>query len=167
MPDRIGGSTGSLPTWGRVRSPLTLNNKQYIGYFSRFSRFWRVSTTDDYPKFFIWESGSPFRCSAWYGPSTVWNSPYYWIEGYPGDPEADPPIPAESRFGMGIFRYGPPDQIDNQDFTELIGEDVETDDGTFTITQDAHDWGSPYQAWQEVPDIDANEIYTIGKLTPV
>lgn len=68
---------------------------------------------------------------------------------------------------MGLFVYGPPDQIDNQDFMELIGEDVDTDGGTFAITQDAHDWTIPQQAWQLVPGIYATEIYTIGKLTPV
>jgi len=65
---------------------------------------------------------------------------------------------------MGIFVYGPPDQIDNQDFMELIGEEVDTDGGTFTITQDAHD---PSKAWQVIEGIFATEIYTIGKLTPV
>lgn len=65
---------------------------------------------------------------------------------------------------MGIFVYGPPDQIDNQDFMELIGEDVDTDGGTFAITQDAHDGG---MAWQTIPGLYATEIYTIGKLTPI
>jgi hypothetical protein len=125
------------------------------------------TTGEAFPKAFIWESGSPFRCRAWYGPNTLWNSPYYWVEGSPGDPEADPPIDPSSIFGMGIFIYGPPDQIDNQDFMELLGEDVGTDGGTFAISERAHDWGYPQYAWQEVPDIAATEIYTIGKLTPV
>ena len=108
-----------------------------------------------------------FRCVGWFGPGTFWNSPYYWIEGYEGDETADPPIPSETLFGMGIFVYGPPDQIDNQDFMELIGEDVETDGGTFAITQDAHDFGYPQQAWQAITGLYATKIYTIGKLTPV
>lgn len=68
---------------------------------------------------------------------------------------------------MGLFIYGDPDQIDNQDFMELIGEEVDTDDGTFTITQDAHDWGDPQMSRQTIVGIYANQIFTIGKLDPV
>ena len=68
---------------------------------------------------------------------------------------------------MGIFVYGPPDQIDNQDFMQLIGEDVETDGGTFAITERAHDWGYPQYAWQEIEGIYGTKVLTIGKLTPV
>ena len=164
MAIRIGGTPGGLPTWGRLRSPITLDNFRYLDRsgtkWTRFSRIWRDSTGDTFPKSFIWESGSLFRCVSWFGPNTIWNSPYYWIQGYEGDEE----YPSITDFGMGIFVYGPPDQIDNQDFMELIGEDVDTDGGTFTITQDAHDGG---MAWQSITGLYATEIYTIGKLTPI
>ena len=167
MAYRIGGTTGSLPTWGRLRSPLVLNNQYSGNSYTRFSRRYPSTTEDPFPRFFIWKSGSPFRCIAWFGPGTYWNQPYYWIQGYKGDPEGDPPIPDTTEFGMGKFIYGPPDQIDKQDFMELIGEDVETDGGIFTITEDAHDWEEPVRAWQTITNLYATEIYKIGKLTPV
>jgi hypothetical protein len=150
---------------------VCLRNTTHVPIFkwTRFSRIYNDSTGDEFPKAFIWESGSLFRCRAWFGPGSTWNPPYYWIEGFENldDPEADPPLPPETQFGMGLFIYGDPDQIDNQDFMELIGEEVDTDDGTFTITQDAHDWGDPQMSRQTIVGIYANQIFTIGKLDPV
>lgn len=169
---RIGGTIASpglssLLTWGSVRSPLVASEAvlRVPPRYQRttYSRAFPDTTGDPYPKFFIWESGSLFSWHKQLG--TV--PPYYWIEGYPGDPEADPPIEAESFFGVGLFIWPPYDQVDNQQFKELIGESVDTDGGTFTITQDAHDDTTPQQFSQNIPGLYATEIYTIGKLTPI
>jgi hypothetical protein len=139
-----------------LRSPPSYRQTTY-------SRAFPDTTGDPYPKFFIWNSGSLF---SWYKVlGTV--PPYYWIEGYAGDEEADPPVEPESFFGVGLFIWPPYDQVDNRQFKELIGEDVDTDGGTFTITQDAHDDTTPQVFAQNVPGIEATEIYTIGKLTPI
>jgi len=174
MAIRIGGPKatpfyGTLLTWGSVRSPLVLFEATFVSppliKRTTYSRTFPDTTGDPYPKFFVWKSGSLF---SWYrlGGSAQWE-PYYWIQGYEGDDTADPPIPPESEFGVGLFLVPGLDQVDNQQFKELIGEDVETDGGTFAITQDAHDDTTPQQFSQQIPDIYATEIYTIGKLTPI
>ena len=169
---RIGGpiaspGLGSRLTWGSVRSPLVLFETVTISppliERTTYSRTFPDTTGDPYPKFFIWESGSLFSWHKLNGSV----EPYYWIQGYEGDPEADPPIPDQTEFGVGLFLLTGSDQVDNQQFAELIGEDVETDGGTFAITQDAHDDTTPQQFSQIITGIYATEIYTIGKLTPV
>jgi len=85
--------------------------------------------------------------------------PYFWIEGYIGDSEADPPTEDESFFGVGDVTW-PSIQVDNQQFAELIGEDVETDEGGFTITEDA-------RSSQYIPGSYMTYVLTIGKLTPI
>lgn len=169
MAERIGGVNGSspnyYPTWGRLRSPLVLDNEYYLPVFTTFSRQYPSSVEDPVPKFMIWESGSLFRCVAWGGPGTTWSQPYYWIDSRiinEGTPEED----VQTIWGVGLYRYGPTDQVDNQDFNELIGEALDTDVGTFIINQDAH---SPtFAAFQQLDDgVAGTEIYAIGKLDPV
>lgn len=156
---RIGGTIaspggGSLLTWGSVRSPLVLYGSFLLIDKTTYSRTFPDTTGDPYPKFFIWESGSLF---SWYkGNGAV--PPYYWIEN--DDPD--------TLFSIGLWPETVDRQVDNQQFDELIGEDVDTDGGTFAITLAAHDYGPPPQlAFQRVTGFVANEIYTIGKLTPV
>lgn len=157
-------SSSSLLTWGSVRAPLVLSDVIFVvpPFIKRttYSRTYPDTTGDPYPKFFIWESGSLFSWHKEIG--TV--PPYYWIQGYEGDDTADPPFPPTTEFGVGLFIFTGNDQVDNQQFNELIGEDVGTDGGTFTITADAHDPGT---IWQTITGLYATEIYTIGKLTPV
>ena len=157
---RIGGTIaspglGSLLTWGSVRSPLVLDGSFGLIDKTTYSRTFPDTTGDPYPKFFIWESGSLFSWHKLNGAVP----PYYWIQGSE-DPDT-------TEFGVGLFLLTGSDQVDNQQFAELIGEDVDTDDGTFAITQDAHDDTAPQQFSQIITGIYANEIYTIGKLTPV
>jgi hypothetical protein len=168
MASRIGGPSASLLfTWASVRSPLVWSGAVLSTppsyHQTTYSRAFPDTTSDPYPKFFIWESGSLFSWNRHGGfGSTI--PPYYWIEGYLGDEEADPPVEDQSFFGVG-FTAWPVDRVDNYQFKELIGEEVDTDGGTFTITQDAHSITGG--AAQYIPGIYATEIYTIGKLTPV
>lgn len=169
---RIGGTIatpglGSRLTWGSVRAPLVLAEVIPLSppliKRTTYSRTYPDTTGDPYPKFFIWESGSLFSWHKLAGGV----EPYYWIQGYPGDDTSDPPVPPETEFGVGLFIFTGSDQVDNQQFSELIGEDVDTDGGTFAITQDAHDDTTPQAAAQIITGLYATEIYTIGKLTPI
>ncbi len=156
---KIGGTIanpglGSLLTWGSVRSPLVLYGSFGLIDKTTYSRTFPDTTGDPYPKFFIWDSGSLFSWNK--GNGAV--PPYYWIEN--DDPD--------TLFSIGLWPETVDRRVDNQQFDELIGEDVDTDGGTFAITLAAHDYGPPPQlAFQRVTGFVANEIYTIGKLTPV
>jgi hypothetical protein len=80
-----------------------------------------------------------------------------------GEGDEDPPI-YDSLFSIGYNFYPSANQVDDQDFAELIGEDLETDGGTFEITTDAH-IENTFQTLADVP-ID-NRVQAIGKLDPV
>jgi len=167
MPVRLGGPTpGIFKTWGSLRSPLmyvTSSNSTWGGRRDAYSRTYPVTTGDAFPKQFIWESGSLFR---WVrgGGSESGVQPYFTIDSViGGEGDEDPPI-YDSQFSIGFNFYASPNQVDDQDFAELIGEDLETDGGTFEITTDAHINGT-YQTLESVP-VD-NRVQAIGKLDPV
>ena len=171
---RIGGpkgtpNTGSVLTWASVRGPLVLYNDYDIGHVTVYSRAYPVTVDGDYPKIFIWESGSLFSWNK--GSGVV--PPWYYIEMAepPESEEPDPDAEPEALFSIGIWPDSVDRQVDNLQFSELLGEEVTTDVGDFNITQDAHqiEVGQPDR--QRVTVIDETSSYprilTIGKLTPI
>jgi hypothetical protein len=173
---RIGGPVaspflGSLLTWGSVRSPLVLHNVQlqYPPAFERttYSRTFPDTTGEDYPKFFIWESGSLFSYYKAGGSSFL--EPYYYIENH----YIEPTDQYGSNFSIGMWPDTLLQQVDNLQFSELLGEEVTTDSGNFNITQDAHKITILGRYSQFIEGLSADEsvgyakVLTIGKLTPV
>ena len=167
MAIQLGGATpGIFKTWGSLRSPLmyiTSSNTTWGGQRAAYSRTYPVTTGDAFPKQFIWESGSLFR---WVrgGGSEAAVQPYFTIQNVAGgEGDEDPPI-EDSALTFGFNFYASPNQIDDKDFAELIGEDIETDGGIYVIDADAHTDGT-YQYLADVPS--ANRVQEIGKLDPV
>lgn len=144
---RVGGYNPSGPTWASMRSPLVLNAFTWNASYTEFSRQWPLSEESP-PKFFKWDSGSLFRRD------TFGTVPYFVI-GNTGDSEV-----VLTTWYLGIF-YAAYTTVDNHDFLQLVGEAIDTDIGTFTITADAHEFG---QTLSEDPP-GGTEIYDIGKLT--
>jgi hypothetical protein len=163
MAIKIGGpSATSLFTWGSVRAPLILYNDSSIGNKTTYSRAYPVTADGDYPKIFIWESGSLFS----------WNRigarpPYYYIEYF----YKESTDTYGARFSVGIWPDSAEQRVDNLQFSELLGEEVTTDVGDFNITQDAHQIVATAPTWQFIEGLDDNSGYprilTIGKLTPI
>lgn len=169
---RIGGpittpSTSSLLTWGSVRSPLVLYNAISVSppliKRTTYSRAYPDTTGDDYPKFFIWESGSLFSWNK--GNGAV--PPYYYIEPWY---EYESTEEFGAAFSIGIWPDMVDQRVDNAQFSELIGEEVTTDVGNFNITQDAHRIALFSPIFQFIPGLESEtyqRILTIGKLTPI
>ena len=134
--------------------------------YTRYSRQWRSTTSDDFPKYFIWKSGSFFRQEP--AQRAYYTAPYYWISTVS---EGENPDTGEEEFGaiwgVGLFWFGFEDTVDNQDFDELVGEDIETNTGTYVINQDAHTYGTYQTLSEDTGSSDPSKIYTIGKLTPI
>ena len=173
---RIGGTIaspgfGSRLTWGSVRSPLILYNVlgRYPLPFERtiYSRTFPDTTGEDYPLFFIWESGSLF--SYYKGGGSSFLEPYYYIENH----YVEPTEQYGSNFSIGMWPETLLQQVDNLQFSELLGEEVTTDGGNFNITQDAHKitvlgrYSQFIEGVEGDPNVGYARIYTIGKLTPV
>jgi len=159
MATRIGGpmlGTFEPPlTWGSMRSPLILNGFTHGASYSLYSRAWPGTVSP--PNFFKWESGSLFRQVPWRGGSAPGiGTPYYWI-GTGTNPDES----YYTVWGVGIVQ-NPWRAVDNQDFQPLIGEAIDTDVGTFIITEDAHSTTSGGQNLTEQTGIP--EIYSIGRL---
>jgi hypothetical protein len=169
MASRIGGTiatpnTGSLLTWGSVRAPLVLLNDFGIGHSTVYSRAYPVTVDGEYPKIFIWESGSLFSWNKGNGAVPPW----YYIELTYGEGEEE----YDALFSIGIWPMGSVDyRVDNLQFSELLGEEVTTDVGDLNITQDAHqiDYAQPDRqlATGFVYTTSYPRIQTIGKLTPI
>lgn len=167
MASRIGGTittpgTSSLLTWASVRAPLVLYNDLSIGERTVYSRTYPVTVDGDYPKIFIWESGSLFSWNK--GNGTV--PPWYYIEPYYKEETEE----SGAAFSIGIWPDSVDQRVDNTQFSELIGSDVETDVGNFTITQDAHRIDPTQPDFQFIEGLESEtlqRIYTIGKLTPI
>ena len=163
MAQQLGGQFGSFPTWGCMRSPLVLDNSGWPPQsYTRYSRQWRSTTSDDFPKYFIWKSGSLFRQEP--AQLSFYTAPYYWISKVSngGDPETFGDI-----WGVGLFWLGSYNTVDNQDFDELVGEDIVTNTGTYVINQDAHTYGTYQTLSEDTGSSDQPYILEIGKLTPV
>ena len=167
MAIKIGGpSATSLFTWGSVRAPLVLYDVVSLSppliKKTTYSRTYPSTTGDDYPKFFIWESGSLF---SWYRiGATV--PPYYYIEIWYKESTDE----YGAMFSVGFFPDNINLQVDNLQFSELIGEEVTSDILDFNITIDAHSTAIPRPIGQFIlkEDIEDNpRIQTIGKLDPV
>ena len=154
------GTPGVVPpcTWGSMRSPLVLNGFLHGAYYTRYSRAWPVTSSP--PKFFKWDAGSLFRqvpYTAQNGSGVPFTTPYYWIQS--GEFEGT----TYSNWGVGIY-ISPTYTVDNFDFLQLVGEDLVTDIGTFTITSEAHEPGDGQQISTATPG--ATQITDIGKLNP-
>ena len=158
MATRIGGPMvgATIPpcTWASMRSPLVLNLFNWGQSYTRFSRAYPLSAESP-PKFFKWDAGYLFRRGAYRGPG-----------GGGGQ---------EPNFGIfniddtfTYFQVGLANPIekavDNKDFNQLVGEVVDTDIGTYTITSDAHGPGIAGQLLRDTSP-GGTEIYDIGKLT--
>lgn len=153
------GTPGVVPpcTWGSMRSPLVLNGLLHGASYTRFSRAWPITSSP--PKFFKWDDGYLFRQVPYdsSGPSVPAGTPYHWISNN----EEDGVV--YTYFGMGVVGGSQPyTAIDNQDFLQFIGEVVDTDIGTFTITADAHNPGGQFLGNNNP---GGTEVYDIGKLT--
>jgi hypothetical protein len=171
MAIQIGGtiatpSTSSLLTWASVRAPLVLYDVVSLSppliKQTTYSRTYPSTTGDDYPKFFIWESGSLFSWKK--GNSAV--PPYYYIEMWYKESTDE----YGAMFSVGFFPNNVDLQVDNLQFSELIGAAVTSDILDFTITIDAHSTAVPRPIGQFIleEDIEDNpRILTIGKLDPV
>jgi hypothetical protein len=140
-----------------MRSPLVLNGFQNGASYTRYSRAW--PETENPIKFFKWDTGYLFRQVPYFspGPAVPETTPYYWIF----NSEQDGVV--STYFGIGARGFvSITTTVDNNDFLQFIGEAVDTDIGTFTITASAHDPGGQYLG-------DANpggtEVLDIGKLT--
>lgn len=165
MPIRIGGPETGTPatvppcTWGSMRSPIVLNGFLHGASYTRYSRAWPSSSSP--VKFFKWESGSLFRQRPYSssGPAAPPLLPYYWIGGGYNPDTGN----YDTSWGLGIVTQ-PYTTVDNHDFLQLIGEDLDTDIGTYTINADAHSptSGGQYLGAGASP---GTEIYAIGKLT--
>jgi len=170
MASRIGGtiatpSASSLLTWGSVRAPLVLYNDYGIGHRTIYSRAYPVTADGEYPKIFIWESGSLFSWNKGNGAVPPW----YYIElTEPLDEEA---TTNDALFSIGIWPDSTSKRVDNLQFSELLGEEVTTDVGDFNITQDAHQIDSAQPVRQRITGFEYTTSYpriqTIGKLTPI
>jgi hypothetical protein len=166
---RIGGpiatpTTGSVLTWGSVRAPLVLYNDFGIGHSTVYSRAYPVTVDGEYPKIFIWESGSLFSWNKGNGAVPPW---YYIALAY-GEDEED----YDALFSIGIWPSSSADRrVDNLQFSELLGVLVTTDVGDLTITQDAHQIDSTQPDRQRATGFVYTESYpriqAIGKLDPV
>ena len=160
MATRIGGPMvgAEIPpcTWGSMRSPLVLNGFTNGASYTRYSRAW--PTTENPVKFFKWDAGYLFRQVAYAspGPAVPDTTPYYWIF----NEEEDGVV--YSYFGIGARRFSITTTVDNHDFLQFVGEVVDTDIGTFTITASAHEPGGQYLGDNNP---GATEVIDIGKLT--
>lgn len=173
MASRIGGpQTTPLTvnyglTWGSMRGPILLGRfgRPWGASLTVFSRAYPDTTGAAYPKFFIWESGSPFRLEPpgimGAGVLPEWAQYNIFSQEDPNDPTL-----YGTAWNIGNFAFNTY-SVDNQDFDQLIGEDLDTDIGTFAITADAHDPILGQQVLEVGGIIGGNEIYAIGKLTPV
>lgn len=146
----VSGFNPSGPTWASMRAPLVLNAFNWNASYTEFSRQWPLSEEEP-PKFFKWNSGSLFR------KDTFGTVPYFVISSSE-NPE-DPSIVYTS-FTVGIL-FSVFKTVDNHDFLQLVGEDIVTDIGTFTIEASAHTSG---QTLSSSPP-GGTEITEIGKLT--
>lgn len=163
MATRIGGPMTGTPgvvppcTWGSMRSPLVLNGFIHGASYTRYSRAW--PTTSSPTKFFKWDDGYLFRQLPYTssGPSIPDNTPYYWIYGYEEDGVTYTSFGIGARGITSIFTT-----VDNHDFLQFVGEVVDTDIGTFTITSSAHEAGG-----QSISTATpgGTEVIDIGKLT--
>lgn len=167
MASRIGGTiaspgAGSLLTWGSVRAPLVLYNDYAIGSRTTYSRAYPVTADGDYPMIFIWESGSLFSWNKGNG----FVPPWYYIE----TAYIEPTEQYGSWFSIGIWPDSVDRRVDNLQFSELIGEEVQTDVGNFNITQDAHQVSFLDPDRQFIEGVTSEgypRILAIGKLTPI
>jgi hypothetical protein len=168
MAIQIGGeqgtpTTGSVLTWGSVRAPLVLYNDFGIGHSTVYSRAYPVTADGEYPKIFIWESGSLFSWNKGNGAVPPW----YYIEITSGEGEEE----YDALFSIGIWPDSADRRVDNLQFSELLGAEVTTDVGDLTITQDAHQIDSMQPDRQRasgfVYTTSYPRIQTIGKLTPI
>ena len=167
MAQKIGGTivtpnTGSLLTWASVRAPLVIYNDFDIGHRTVYSRAFPVTVDGDYPKIFIWESGSLFSWNK--GNSAV--PPWYYIEST----YIEPTEQSGSWFSIGVWPDSTSPRVDNLQFSELLGEEVTTDVGDFNITQDAHQINVAQPDRQFIEGVESSgypRILTIGKLTPI
>ena len=158
MATRIGGpmvgTTVPPPTWASMRWPIALNAFRWNATLTKFSRAW-PSDGSTVPKFFKWESGSLFRNTP-YGFSPV--VPHFQLTVFYD------PSPTMTFFTIGMAYSSLGQSVDNHDFQQLIGEALDTDIGTYTINQEAHNPNFPGQLIRE-GDPPGTEIYDIGKLT--
>jgi len=147
-----GGQLGNSPTWAALRSPLVLNAFTWNASYTQYSRQWPESEANP-PKFFKWESGSLFRVERFGRPA------YFTISN-----NEDPNDPSITYTSWSIGIQYPIKTVDNHDFQQLVGEALDTDIGTFIITEDAHNvnTGGQYLS-DQTPGGTA--IYNIGKLT--
>jgi hypothetical protein len=146
---KINGFNPTYPTWASQRCPLILDSFVWNASYTEFSNQWPISEESP-PKFFKWKSGSLFRKD---------NSglPYIVLAGQ--EDHYDPEIVLTSLY-IGIF-FSAVKTVENDDFKELVGEVIDTDIGSFTINEDAHEGG---QLLSSSPPA-GTEIYAIGKLT--
>ena len=165
MAYRIGGPQFSTAlnfglTWGSMRYPLAWRNTR--GRTTVFSRTYRVTTGDDYPKFFIWDSGSLFRAEPpTLHPIDVYLPSYTLLSI---DDEENPDGDWDQIvFGVGMFNVSTV-TVDNQDFDELVGEAIDTDIGTYTIAPEAH---TTYQLLQEDVPVQPLGVIDITGLTAI
>ncbi len=161
MATRIGGpmvgTTVPPCTWGSMRSPLVLNGFTNGASYTRYSRAW--PETESPVKFFKWDAGYLFRQVAYVspGPAVPDTTPYYWIY----NSEEDSVV--STSFGIGAQGIvSAITTVDNHDFLQFIGEVVDTDIGTFTITASAHEPGGQFLGNNNP---GGTEVYDIGKLT--
>ena len=163
MASRIGGPQTSPVTvnygltWGSMRRPLAWRASN--GKTTVFSRTYPVTADEEYPRFFIWNSGSMFRAEP-IGPYF----PNYTLLST-DFPETPPGEWAEIIFGVGKFGFSTV-TVDNQDFDQLVGEAIDTDIGTYTIDPSAHTDGE-FQLLQEDVPIQTIWIYSITGLTAI
>jgi hypothetical protein len=143
-------------TWGSMRSPLVLNGFTNGASYTRYSRAW--PNTENPVKFFKWDAGYLFRQVPYAspGPAVPDTTPTYWIS----NSELDGVV--STSFGIGARFITPRTTVDNHDFLQFVGETVDTDIGTFTITSSAHEPGGQYLGDNNP---GGTEIYDIGKLT--
>jgi hypothetical protein len=172
MPTRIGGPVISgfnprLKTWADMRSPLVLNGSGWNGSYSEYSRQWPPSlgpipsggpSWTSY-KYFKWNSGSLFRHDS----KRAGESAVAFIGCFSQEESFDPPHPSYTYLLIGDFG---PQNVDNNDFLQLVGEPIDIDLGTFIINADAHSTttGSQFLT-EDVGTTPFRQIYAIGKLT--
>lgn len=161
MATRIGGPMTGTPgvvppcTWASMRSPLVLNLFNWGQSYTRYSRQYPASTASP-PKFFTWESMSLLRREPWRGPGGGGgDEPYHIIWG----------LDDTTLWSAGNY-YPANKSINNTDFLELVGQPIATDIGTFTITEDAHDFNTSGQVLDTAPPV-GTKVNSIGKMTPI
>ena len=140
-----------------MRSPLVLNGFLHGASYTRYSRAW--PTTSNPTKFFKWDDGYLFRQVPYIstGPSIPDRTPYYWIYSNEEDGVVYTSFGIGARGITSIFTT-----VENHDFLQFVGETVDTDIGTFTITASAHEPGGQYLGDNNP---GGTEIYAIQKLT--